>query len=202
MLVFIDESGCPGFKMARGSDPIFAVGMVIFRSSEDATVAQALIQRLHSSLGHKPEFKFSKCDARVRDGFFEAVAGQCAFTVRALVVEKKLIYSKELRRNNDSYYNYFVKQLMSFDGGILRNARVRIDGSGDRDFQRALGSYLRRELRGKIRDVKMVDSSRDSLMQLADMSIGAIARSYRERPDAARWRSMLRTRIKNVWTFR
>lgn len=159
------------------------------------------IQQLHSSLGHKPEFKFSKCDARVRDGFFEAVAS-CPFTVRALVVEKKVIYSEELRRNNDCFYNYFVKQLMNFDSGVLRSARVRIDGSGGRDFQRALGSYLRRELRGKIRDVKMVDSSRDAVMQLADMSIGAIARSYRERPDAARWRNMLRSRIENVWMFR
>lgn len=202
MLVFIDESGCPGFKMAKGSDPIFAVGMVIFGSSEDASAARVLIQQLHSSLGHKPEFKFSKCDAGVRDGFFEAVTAQCAFTVSALVVEKKMIYSEELRRNNDSFYNYFVKQLMNFDGGSLRNARVRIDGSGDREFQRALGSYLRRQLRGKVRDVKMVDSSRDSLMQLADMSVGAIARSYRARPDAARWRNMLRPRIENVWMFR
>lgn len=202
MLVFIDESGCPGFKLAKGSDPIFAVGMVIFRSSEDANAAHELIQQLHSSLGHKPEFKFSKCDARVRDGFFEAVTAQCAFTVRALIVEKKVIYSDELRRNNDCFYNYFVKQLMNFDGGVLRDARVRIDGSGDRDFQRALSSYLRRELRGKIRDVKMVDSNRDELMQLADMSIGAIARSYRDRPDRARWRNMLHPRIEDVWAFR
>lgn len=141
MLVFIDESGCPGFKMAKGSDPIFAVGMVIFRSSEDACAAQALIDQLHSSLGHKPEFKFSKCHARVRDAFFESVTAQCAFTVRALVVEKKLIYSEVLRQNSDSFYNYFVKQLMNFDGGALKNARVRIDGSGDRDFQRALAKH-------------------------------------------------------------
>jgi len=31
MLVFIDESGDPDLKFARGSDPIFAVGMVIFK---------------------------------------------------------------------------------------------------------------------------------------------------------------------------
>ena len=201
MLVFIDESGCPGFKMAKGSDPVFALGMVIFKSAETANEASVAIQQLRSDIGHKAEFKFSKSSTEARDAFFKRVA-TCDFAVRALVVNKEVIYSEKLRTNNDAFYNYFVKQLMNFDDGALKDARVRIDGSGSRDFQRALGSYLRRELRGKIRDLKMIDSHRDQLMQLADMCIGAIARSYRDRDDPARWRNMLRHRIENVWEFK
>jgi hypothetical protein len=60
----------------------------------------------------------------------------------------------------------FVKMLMAHDYGTLDAARVRIDGSGSRDFQRALNSYLRRELGARIKDAKMADSNRDPLMQL------------------------------------
>jgi hypothetical protein len=34
VLVFIDESGDPGFKLERGSSPVFVVAMVIFQTSE------------------------------------------------------------------------------------------------------------------------------------------------------------------------
>lgn len=66
---------------------------------------------------HKPEFKFSKCSDKVRDGFFESVVA-CPFHGRALVVQKELAHS------------------MQHDNGVLKNAKVRIDGSGDWEFQR------------------------------------------------------------------
>lgn len=65
------------------------------------------------------------------------------------------------------------------------------DGSGSQEFQRSLNSYLRRESGDRIKDVRMSDSARDPLMQLADMCIGAITRAERERKNAARWREML-----------
>ena len=145
MLVFIDESGCPGFKTVKGSDPIFAVGMVIFNSSEDARATESCVAGLHAQLRHVAEFKFSKCRADTRDAFFAQVVRQ-PFAVRAILVEKEKLYSTHLRANVDAFYNYFVKTLMRFDEGRLQNAKVRIDGSGNREFTRALNAYLRREL--------------------------------------------------------
>jgi len=200
MLVFIDESGCAGFKVAKGSDPVFGVGMIIFETGQDARVTEQCILSLHHRLRHPTEFKFSKSRDAVRDGFFETVVTQ-PFKVRALLVKKERIYSNHLRSNVDAFYNYFVKELMRFDSGRLQNARVRIDGSGDREFRRALGCYLRRELGNRIRDVKTTDSARDQLTQLADMCIGAIARTGRDRPDANRWADMLRPRIDDIWHF-
>lgn len=124
------------------------------------------------------------------------------FSIRAILVRKEDIYSLHLRGQVDAFYSYFVKQLLAYDGGVLAAARVRIDGSGDREFRRALGTYLRRELKGKLRDVRMTDSKRDTLTQLADMCIGAIARSARDRKDGRRWLDMLRPRIENIWHFR
>ena len=109
------------------------------------------------------------------------------------------------RANAELFYSFFVKLLGEHDGGTLQDALVRIDGSGDREFRRALSTYLRREIPpGKVREFRMSDSKKDPLIQLADMCVGAIARSYRgdDRTDANRWRSMLSKRIANVWEFR
>lgn len=201
MLVFIDESGCPGFKIARGSDPVFAIGMVTFANREDAATTETVIRELHRSIPHRAEFKFSKTSVDVRDQFFQRVA-HCPFRMYAVVVEKERIYSDNLRTNHDAFYNYFLKLLMR-DGEAVNKAKVRLDGSGGRDFERALKTYLRRELAGSIEDFRMVDSERDQLAQLADMCVGAVARCYREgRNERDRWRAMLQRRIANVWEFR
>lgn len=200
MLVFIDESGCPGFKFAKGSDPIFALGMVVFRDSEAAAGTETIIRGLHSSIPHRPEFKFSKTSDDVRDQFFATVK-TCPFSLYSVVVRKDLVYSQTLRTDHDKFYNYFLRLLL--DSNIdLSRARVRLDGSGGRTFERALKTYLRQQSAIEIADFRMVDSNRDQLAQLADMCVGAIARSYRDRPSPGRWRSMLRPKIQNVWDFR
>jgi hypothetical protein len=37
MLVFIDDSGDPGFKLDRGSTPFFVIALVIFEDELEAT---------------------------------------------------------------------------------------------------------------------------------------------------------------------
>jgi hypothetical protein len=201
MLIFIDESGCPGFKLTRGFDPIFAIAMVVFSSGSDAARTEEVIRTLHRDLAHRPEFKFSKCRDEVRDGFFQRISCY-PFSIRALIVRKADAQISMSRKNDDAFYNFLVKQLMKLDGGTLANVRVRIDGRGNREFRRALSVYLRRELPGKVCDVRMKDSSRDQLIQLADMCVGAIARAYRNHPEADRWLRMLRPRIANIWEYK
>jgi hypothetical protein len=201
MLVLIDESGCAGFKLGKGSTPRFVIGMVIFHDYGEAERASRAIGEARMALRVKPEFKFSKCSDWARDGFFRAVDAH-AFQVRALVIDKAKIYSSHLRLNSDGFYNYFVKQLISRAGITLVDANVKIDGSGDREFKRALSVYLRREVGpGKIAKLRFTNSRQDNLIQLADMATGAIARSYSGRADANRWRSMLAPKIANVWEF-
>lgn len=204
MLVLIDESGDAGFKMARGSTPVFVVGMTIFHDFAEAERASAAIATARAALRVKPEFKFNKCSNDARDGFFQAVE-PFKFRVRALVVRKELVYSENLRDSKERFYNFFVKLLLKHDDDMLSGARVKIDGSGDREFKRELASYLRKQLSaGKIKSVKFAESHRDNLIQLADMTTGAIARSYRkdERKFASRWRQMIAAKIQDVWEFR
>lgn len=206
MLVLIDESGDTGFKLTRGSSSHFVMAMVIFDSEADAECASAAIQDLRAQLRVETEFKFSKSHAHVKDAFFRCVCAH-RFRVRALVVDKSVIYSGALRTRKELFYNYFVKLLLEHNNSRLADARVKIDGSGDRHFKNELNVYLRRQLhQGQVRSVKFAESHRDNLIQLADMVAGAILRSYRssDREHASRWRQMLAQHHKlgDIWDFR
>ncbi len=178
--------------------------MVIFERLEDAERASAGIHELREKRQLASEFKFSKCHDGVKDAFFECVC-RFDFKVRAIVVDKSIIYSDNLRTRKDLFYNYFVQQLMRY--GELRNAKVKIDGSGDRKFKDELNSYLRRNLsQDQLQSVKFAESHRDNLIQLADMVSGAILRSYRvcDRKQSDKWlRALQRAgRVENIWPFR
>lgn len=202
MLVLIDESGCSGFKLGKGSTPYFVVAMIIFSDFEEAERTSSVLAGLRKTLNIWPEFKFSKTHPDVKDAFFHAVC-YYDFLVRALVVEKKYLYSAHLRKGKENFYNYFIKTLMKYDGKLLANASVKIDGSGDKDFRNALSCYLRQEIGSqKIGKFRFVDSQQDSLIQLADMVVGAIARHYNgNRKDASRWYEMLKNKIDDIWNF-
>ena len=205
MLVLIDESGDPGFKLDRGSTRHFVAAMVVFHDLDEAEACAKTIADLRIALRLATEFKFNKCSTTIKDAFFKAVAKH-RFEVRALVVDKTLIRSENLKRSDERFYGYFVKNLLRFDGGTLQNASIKIDGSGDREFKRELGAYLRKNLpQNAVRKVKFADSGRDSLIQLADMAVGAIARSYRadeERNKAQRWFHMLKPKITDISDFK
>lgn len=206
VLVLIDESGDPAFKIARGSTSHFVIALVAFDDFREAERAAMSIADLRTRLRVKPEFKFSKSSDDVRDRFFAEV---CAFrfTVRALVVDKARVYRESLRTQTDVFYNYFLGQLLKHDNGLLNDARVKLDGSGSADFRHALTAYLRQQLAtGKIKKFTFVDSVKDDLIQLADMAAGAVLRSYRggDRKRASRWRKQLADAgtLGDVWDFR
>ncbi len=203
MLVFIDESGDPGFKLSKGSSQLFAAAMVIFATAQAAELTAVAIDGLAKRLRIKPEFKFSSCKVDVRDEFFGLVARH-EFSVRAIVVPKAVIYSQHLRTNKDDFYRYFVRSLIRYDNGRLRRAKVVVDGSGDRIFRRDLQSYLKNQTpTGCVDKLVFKNSKNDRLIQLADMVVGAIVRSHRtDRADARRWRDMIEHRIEDEWIFR
>jgi len=60
MLVFIDESGDPGFKVSKSSSPLFAVAMVIFVDGNAAHQTNRVIVTAKERPRVKPEFKFTK----------------------------------------------------------------------------------------------------------------------------------------------
>ena len=201
MLVFIDESGCPGFKLSKGSSKFFIIGMVLFEDKDIAYEVSQNISKLRIKLRVAAEFKFSKTHDSIKDRFFECLPPK-AFKFRALVVNKSLIHSTILRTNVDSFYHYFIKKLLECDNGALCNASIVVDGSGDREFKRELSVYIRKCIpRGKIKNFQFKDSKKVDLLQLADMCVGALARSYEKKN--YRWLTILKEKnlINDVWNF-
>lgn len=71
MLVFLDDSGDPGFKVKKGSSPCFVIALVIFDDHLEAETCALEIKKLRRELGLSDhfEFKFSKCCDRFRKAF-------------------------------------------------------------------------------------------------------------------------------------
>ncbi len=181
MLVFVDESGDTGFRFGAGSSEFFTVTLVLFQDRNAALACQNAIASLRRASKRTREYRFASCNHRTRIRFLEAVRGH-AFEYASIVMNKRQLYGQGFR-----YKEPFIKIAMKYVFGNvadrLRSAKVVVDSNGDRDFRRTLQTYLKREIRpdGKnspIQKVESKPSDRDDLIQLADMTCGAVARSF------------------------
>lgn len=198
MFAFIDESGDPGFKTDEGASSHFVIAMVSFENSDAVRIMAEAIKSHAGSTLHKGEYKFNKCSNQVREDFFRCAVSH-PFHIHAMVIDKSKAPHYLARSGKGNFYEHYTKEMIRHYSDILCNARIIIDGSGDRELRQRLRKNL--ELReGTIRNVRFKDSRSDVLVQLADMCAGALARSYRvDRPDPWRWRHMLEPRICDIW---
>jgi len=206
MLIFIDDSGDPGFKVEKGSSAVFVIALIIFDDPLDAEETALKIKRLKQSmkLSDNFEFRFNKCRKDFRCKFLSTVADS-RFRVRAIIMRKDRIYGRELRRSKESFYSYAIKTVLKYHGGTIHDAKIRFDGHGDRLFKNTVSMYLRRELnspQNKIfKDLKFVDSHKNVLVQLADMVAGAINRSYSDKDDKNLYKGIIAHKIEDEWKF-
>lgn len=208
MLVFIDDSGDAGFKLEKGSSPYFVIACVIFKDDLEAMKASVRIKELRRELKFPDnvEFKFHKSSKIVKESFLRAI-NIFDFQVRSIVVEKSRIISDELRNNKNSFYSYVIKLVLQHSNNEILNAKIRIDGSGDRTFRKSFLTYLRKQLNSKqktiMKNCKLVNSKSDDLIQLADMVAGSIRRSYEtDKTDAKTYKQIIKKHIKDEWKFK
>lgn len=197
MLVFIDESGDPGLKIGSGSTDYFIVTLVAFEENEEALLTDQRIELLKHELGFPPhfEFHFTKVKGAYRIAFLSAVASYGFFYFGIVINKRKL--TGEGFKFKESFYKYACGLVFENAKPYLSNATVVIDGSGSREFRRQLGTYLRRRINDSKTDarvigkIKIQDSKRNNLLQLADMVCGAVARSYSQKEDAKTYRALV-----------
>jgi len=185
MLVFIDESGDPGFRINKGSSKYFVIVLIIFDDDIEAENTAQKIKNLKINLGksEKFEFKFNKFKKEIRLSFLKSIQN-CKFRIRAIIFDKEKIYSDHLRNSKDSFYNFALAQLLKNNGNNILNARIKIDGSGDKKFRQNLENYLKKKinLEGKIiSNLRFCDSEKNLLIQLSDMVAGSLRRYYENR---------------------
>ena len=208
MLVFIDDSGDPSFKIEKGASKNFVICCIIFDDDLVAEKTAVSIKELRRKLkfSDKVEFKFNGSTYKTRMSFLREVC-KYKFRIRALIVDKTKISSGQLKNDKQSFYSYFIKTVLKYNKGTIKNAKVRIDGSGDRIFRKKFLTYLRKELNSKqqkvIKNISLVDSKTNVLIQLADMIAGAIRR-YKEgsKTDAVKYWSEIKSRVDDCWDFR
>jgi len=207
MLVFIDDSGDPGFKLEHGSSRIFLIACVIFDDELEAERTALAIKELRRKLKKSDtfEFKFNKTNREFRCTFLTHVRN-FHFRVRAIVFEKSKITSREFRTSKQSLYNYAIKMVLKHNFGTIKNAKIRLDGHGDRTYKREVLRYLRKELNNRhhrvFQKLQFVDSKTNVLIQLTDMIAGAIHRQYLiDKSDAKEYIVLIKRRIENLWEF-
>ncbi len=203
MLVFVDESGDTGFKFDKGSQPLFAVTLVILSDHGIAREIDDRISELRSEIGVASsfEFHFTRVSDAFRSAFFSAVA-PFTFEYISLVIDKTALTPDFT--NKTIFYNWVCGMVFEDAKPHLLDAVVKVDHSGNRDFQRELRRYLKQRMNGPssnrkhIRDIESVRSSGNNLVQLADMACGAVTRSFKPRPDSDRFRKIIAHRQRSV----
>ncbi|MEX0918662.1 MAG: DUF3800 domain-containing protein [Candidatus Paceibacterota bacterium] len=208
MLVFIDDSGDAGFKLDKGSSRFFVIALVIFEDNLEAEKTAVAIKELRRNLGfpENVEFKFFKSKNSVRKKFLETIS-PFQFRIRSLVIDKKIIQSQELRNNKNSFYSYIIKMALKYSDSSILDAKVKIDGSGDRIFRRNFLTYLRKQLNSDNKKImsqcRLVDSKTNVLIQMADMITGTIRRSYDEdKKDGVNLKKIIGKHLQDEWRFK
>ncbi len=207
MLVFIDDSGDPGFKLDKGSGKHFVIACVIFDDNLDAEETALKIKRLRRSLNWRDdhEFKFNKANKQIRLAFLNEVKG-CKFRIRAIVADKSAIRSPELRTNKNKFYNYMIKEVLSKSAGSIKDGSIRLDGHEDRAYKKAATAYFRQQANPRgavIKDMKFVNSKNDNLIQLADMMAGSILRTTQsDKTDSNEYLKVIKRRVEDIWYFK
>jgi hypothetical protein len=198
-LVFVDDSGDPGFK--SGSSSHFVMACAIFMEDKVAEKVAEEIRNLRKSKGWggKAEFKFNTTRKAVIKELLDIVV-KYDFTVRAVYIDKAEFANIMPIIDQSKLYNWTIKELL--DKAPLRDARVRIDGRSSKAYMRAASTYLRKELNKhthKVNTIRFEDSISSDLMQLADVVAGSINRSLQKnKTDAKDYIKIFKAKIEDI----
>lgn len=107
--------------------------------------------------------------------------------------------------NRAALYNEVCRMAMDEAAPRLRNAKVVVDGSGDREFRRGLQRYLRSALifegRRCVDRVAIKPSHSDPLLQAADYCAGVANRACTDKDGAEAYLALLGAQFyaRRVW---
>lgn len=179
-LIFIDDSGDPGFKQNISSSN-FILAAAVFINPESATSVNDAISAYRRHLGWRDdhEFKFAKIRKDIIIELLNIVM-QYDFRIYAVYINKA-DYPNLFRFfvDKEKLYNWATKELLAIMP--LANAKVKMDGKYGKQYKLHVKTYLRKELNTRTRKIAsfgVQDSKRDNLIQLADIIAGSINRSF------------------------
>lgn len=197
-LVFIDDSGDPGFKKVSSSN--FVMAAALFMNPEVAMLLSKQITDYRESLGWRDnyEFKFTKIRKDIIVKLLKVVS-EYDFQIYAAYVDKTGFRQTAPIIDKEKLYNWAIKELLSIIP--LKEAKIEIDGRSSKQNMRRTATYLRREINrdgSKKLVIKFEDSVNDNLIQLADLIAGSINRSMTDKTDSNVYIDIIKNKISKI----
>jgi hypothetical protein len=196
--VFIDDSGDAGLKKTNTEQLVVAAVIVVDEDKRKLLSDGIDLFRRRLGWTDLHEFKFNKTNKEILVELIDFIKG-FDFKAYAVVLDKKSTDSSRVHTGNISIYNCAIKELLL---QISKNDQiVVIDGKATKSHAGKIRAYLRQHLKEKgveKSSIRFVDSRKDSLVQLADIVAGAIARSYKDKTDAKRYLDLLKNKIIKI----
>jgi hypothetical protein len=200
-LIFIDDSGDPGFQFHRGSSRFFIITAVICNNVEDANRLREKISecKRQLKLSDNYELKFSSTKKKhIKSILTKTVA--MPFCIKAVVVDKSTFRIQQLSKPKVSLYNFVIKEFLLHIRA--HNPIVVIDGRNQHKYALKVLTYLRKQFNIahiKYKKIKFLDSKSDLLLQYADLIAGSIHRSYeRSKTDQNEYLNIIRKKISKI----
>ena len=197
--IIIEDSGDLGVKGSSTSHFIIIAIVVVGDDVKDRLIA--CIDEYRNDLGWKEthEFKFNSTKKSIIEEFIKRV---CIynFSAYAMVLDKSKIPIAPEIISGISLYNYIIKELLiNLD---FSNPYITIDGIGNKKHEQKVRAYLRQNLKAKgiiKSEIKFADSRKDSMIQLADIVAGSVARSFSDkRSNATKFLGLFKERIVQI----
>lgn len=197
-LIFIDDSGDPGFKATSSSN--FVMAAAVFVRADAAEKITWEFDEYRKSLGWRKntEFKFSKDRKEIITELLSIVCKH-DFDVYVVYIDKTRFGSMMDIIDGNKLYDWTIAELLKTIP--LSDAKIKIDGRSGKQKMMRTAAYLRREVNNddkKKLEIKFEDSKSDNLIQLADLIAGSINRSLsHDKTDALRYVGIFKDKIKS-----
>ena len=198
--IFIDDSGDTGLNDSATTHFVVAAVLVVNRNNLDTL--RIAMDGFRAGLGWKElhELKFNMTKKSIIINLLKFIK-QFEFKAYAMVLDKSKIKSNQFFSSNETPYNYVIKELLiKLD---LKEPSIVIDGVSHKKHAERVRTYLRKSLREhgvKNCKISFVDSRKDTLIQLADIIAGSVARSYDEKKtNRKEFYKIIKKRIKAIY---
>lgn len=198
--IYIDDSGDPGLKGDSTSNFIITSVILIGQENRDGLI-QA-IDEYKKGLGWKQreELKFHKTHKDVIRLAIKT-ANKYDYSAYAIVIDKSKIDTHSLSSiKRDSIFLYTIKELLVRLN--LPDSDIIIDGIRGPKYTKKARTYLRQELKSvglRTGRISFEDSRSNSLIQLADLVAGSIARSLTNKADARDYIRLFGRKLKEIF---
>lgn len=199
-LIFIDDSGDPGFKKESSSN--FVMAAVVFNDVRTVDMTTQEIDNYRRQLGwqSKHEFKFTKNPKNIVETILQKIS-KYDFDIYATYIQKsnfKYVTPKLASfLDKEKLYNWLLKELVQIIP--LYDCKIIIDGRSNKEYIKKTITFLRQSIKHPKTtsiQIKFEDSTTNSLLQLADLVVSSINRSLQpEKTDSRKYISIIRDKI-------